>query len=126
MGFDFRKSAQSTTTLSPLMEGRLKVSMEDIMKRYPDGVTVNRFDFISYEDAKKGQVTYPVLTIAEDDSVCFFGGYILTRICNEWTSGFDGDVEATSAALAENGGVKMKFKAGKTKGGNSVTTVEII
>ena len=118
---NFKASAISATTLSPIMEGRDKLTMEQVRDKYKDGVTVTEFDFITVKEK-----TFPVLAIKEDAKVCFFGGHVLTKICNDWAAAYDGDVTAASEDLKAEGGVKMKFGKGQTHGGNSITTVQII
>lgn len=125
--FNFKESAKSAITVSPLMENRVKVSTDDIIRKYPDGVTVVAFDIVETTDDKTGEIaTYPVVNIAEDNKVFFFGGAILNTICRGWVAGNDGDVRATSDALTACGGVKMKFSNGRTRKGNNITNVTII
>lgn len=122
----FSDIAKKETSLSRIMEGRTKVKQEDIMAKFPDGVTVTEFEFLTVNDPKKGVSTFPVLTIAEAPHVCFFGGAILSKICAAWASEFDGDAEAASDALKADGGCKMKFVNSRTKTGNNITLVEIV
>lgn len=126
MGFNFRQVAQENTVLSEVMKGRDKVMMEDICKVYPDGVTVTEFDIIETTNDKGVQERYCVCAFAEDEKACFFGGVVLTKICDEWAKGYDGDIKAASDELKAQGGVKMKFTRAKTKQNRDVTTVEIL
>lgn len=122
MSVDFRNIAIESTTLSPIMDGRMRLSMDDVISSYPSGVTVNGFDII--HDSKNGD--YAVVTFAEDSDKFFFGGKVLTNIVNRWIAAFDGDIEKASSALRDSGGVKMQFSHGRTKNGNNLTTVKII
>ena len=115
MSFDFRQAAIDATTLSELMTDRQKVSTDDIIKHYPDGVTITAFDFV---EGKDGQ--YPIFLFAESPKSFFSGGVVLAKIANKWLSGFGDDLDACNAALAEHGGVKIKLESGRTKNGNSI------
>lgn len=118
----FRQIATNETVLSPLMADREKLKTEDIIKKYPNGVTVTGFDFVTVDNS-----TFPVLTFKENEKACFFGGHILTNICKSWVEPFDGDVEEASNALKSVGGVKMIFTAEKTKDGTkNITTVKVV
>ena len=116
MSVDFRNIAIESTTLSPIMDGRTRLSMDDVISSYPNGVTVDGFDIIHYS----------VVTFAEDSDKFFFGGKVLTNIVNGWIAVFEGDIEKASSALKDSGGVKMQFAHGRTKNGNNLTTVKII
>ena len=126
MGFNFRQVAQENTVLSEVMKGRDKILMEDICKVYPDGVTVTEFDIIDTTNKNGEPERYCVCAFAEDEKSCFFGGVVLTKICDEWAKEFGGDTVAATAALKAQGGVKMKFARAKTKAMRDVTTVEIL
>lgn len=117
----FARIAQETTSLSPLMQGRDKIQMEELMKEFPNGVTVMEFDMVESDTG-----AYPVFTIAENPHVFACGGRILANICLAWTKDYHGDIEAASNELKAAGGVKMRFYAGRTKTGNNLTKVEIL
>lgn len=122
----FANIARKATTISPLIEGKNKIAVSDIIANYPDGITVIAFDVISGSDQNGNPTTYPVVVFAEDDSKFAFGGTVLKNIINAWITNFDGDVSACSAALSASGGVKMRFAQGRTKSGRNVTTIDII
>lgn len=119
--FDFRKTALESTLLSALQNDREKISTEGLIERFPDGITVNAFDFATVQDK-----TFAVVTFLEDDSMYYNGGTVLTKMCLAWAAGFAGDPEAASTALAKAGGVKLKFTEAKTKNGNNVTTITVV
>lgn len=119
---NFKALAQQETTLSQLMTGRDKVDIEYVIEKFPEGVTIVAFDFITMEGK-----TFPVINIKEDDKLFFFGGAVFTNICNVWMSAFGStNCEEVSKALAEQGGVKVTMAQGKTKKGNSITTVTVV
>lgn len=122
----FAEIAKKETSLSPVLQGRTKVSVSEIMSKYPDGVTIVGFDLIRTRDKQGEESEYPVLAIEEDSSVCFFGGFVLHRIVKEWVALYSGDVAEASKSLTEAGGVKIKMHERKTKSGNNITTVEVV
>ncbi len=117
----FTNIARKATTLSPIMSGRDKIQMDDLISEYPDGVTVTGFDIIN-----TNADSFPVFVFAEDTSKFAFGGTILHNILDEFVSYFDGDIEKTSNELANSGGIKLKFYKSRTKTGNNVTLVEVL
>ena len=119
--FDFRKAALDSTMLSTLQTNRGKISTEELIATYPEGITVNAFDFATVQNK-----TFAVVTFNEDDTKYYNGGTVLTKMCVAWASGFAGDPEAASTALAKSGGVKLKFTEAKTKNGNNVTTITVV
>lgn len=119
--FNFRESAMNSTLLSSLQNNREKISTEELINAFPDGITVNAFDFATVQDK-----TFAVVTFSEDDNRYYNGGTVLTKMCLNWAAGFAGDPEAASTALAKAGGVKLKFAESKTKNGNNVTTITVV
>ena len=111
----------NSTLLSALQNNREKLSTSDLVKQFPDGITVNAFDFATIDDK-----TFAVVTFAEDDTKYYNGGTVLTKMCLAWAAGFDGDCESASIALGKAGGVKLKFAESKTKNGNNVTTITVV
>lgn len=119
--FNFKESAMNSTLLSKLQKNRTKIDTSELVKRFPDGVTVNAFDFATINDK-----AFAVVTFEEDDSLYYNGGTVLTKMCLAWAAGFDGDPETASVQLAKQGGVKLKFTESKTRGGNNVTTITVV
>ena len=114
----FSNLARKSTTLSPLIEGKSKVSVEDIIAKHGGIVTITAFDVVNSSDND----WYPVLLIAEEPDAFMFGGFVLKKIVGEWLTAFDGDVEACSKALGVEGGCKVKLEQArtKTKGDNGI------
>lgn len=120
MSNKFAEIAKKETTLSEVMDGRERLTVDQIMQKFPDGVTLTGFDLISGKDG-----SYPVFSISEGN-YCFFGGVVLNNIAMEWTKACDGDIAETSRQLMECGGVKIKMHNKKTRNGNNLTAVDII
>ena len=121
MGNMFTNIANKATTLSNLMVNREKISTDDIVANYPDGITINAFDIVNISVD-----SFPVFTFKEDSTKFAFGGAILANIIDSWVEQFDGDIVAASNALNEAGGVKIKFVKSRTKSGNNITLVKVI
>ncbi len=122
----FAELARQATTLSPIIEGKEKISVGDIIANYPNGITVTDFDMVTSTDKDGNPDTYPVFVFAEDTSRFGFGGSVFKTICDNWIKHFDGDIETCAKALQAGGGVKMVFGQAKTKAGRSVTTIKVV
>lgn len=118
----FREIAVNELSLSPLMAGRDQIKTDDLIGKT---VTVEAFDFATITD-KGVEKTFPVLLLAEYPDNYYNGGTLLSKLCAAWAAEFDGDVVAASEALNEEGGVKLKFTATKTKSGNNLTAIDVI
>ena len=122
----FATMATKETSFSPLVEGRNKVDLDDVIKKYPKGVTIVGFDLVETTNEAGESETYPIIIIKEDPSIFFFGGSVLNKIVHKWIEAEGDTVENVSNALAGEGGVKVILKKGKTKSNRTVTTVEVI
>lgn len=122
----FANIARKATTLSPIIEGKTKISVGDIISTYPDGITITCFDMVSGTNQQGEPDTYPVFVFAEDNTRFGFGGAVFKSICEAWIANFEGDIETCAKALEANGGVKLKFAQARTKAGRNVTTIEVI
>lgn len=116
----FTDKAKASTASCVLMENRTKISTEELITRYPDGVTIIGFDFLTGDNGK-----YPVCIFKENDNECFFGGSQLTEICTSWMEDYTLTAEC-SKDLARAGGVKVKFEKAKTKTGHNFIKVNVI
>lgn len=120
---DFRSIAKRETTLSEVMNEKTKMTTEELIKRYPQGFTINRFDFIR---SVKNNDKYAVYNIAEDNTIFASAGTVLNRIFNDFVDEYEGDVYGASNALNEFGGLHVKLSYGKTRKGDGVVLVEIL
>lgn len=117
----FSTVARKETTLSPLMDNRTRLSTDELIAQYPQGVTVREFDFIG-----TGEDAYPVFAFAENPQMFAFGGKVFAGVARAWADMYDGDIEKASSELYAAGGVKMVFAKSRAKNGNTVTTVTVI
>lgn len=126
----FAKIASEQVSLSPIMVGRTPLDTEDILDVQ---LTIVGFNFAPKIDENgeyivnaDGEVeTYGVVIFKEFPDSYYSAGHILSNVCHAWAAAFE-SVEEASAALALDGGVKAMFKAGKTKKGRNITTMEIL
>lgn len=130
MSFNFKQVAQENTLLSAIMVGKEKLETEEILDKE---LTIIGFDFAPKFDQQgkpitneMGEVdTFGVVVFAEHPDKYYCVGAVFTKVCHAWAAGFKSPQEA-SAALAAEGGVKVKFSASKTKKGNNLTAVDIL
>lgn len=130
MSFNFKKVAQENTLLSAIMAGKEKLETDEILGKE---LTIVGFDFAPKFDQQGNRVanemgevdTFGVVVFAEYPDKYYCVGSVFTKVCHAWSAGFKSPQEA-SAALAAEGGVKVKFSASKTKKGNNLTAVEIL
>lgn len=118
----FREIAAKTLSLSDLMTGREKITTEQLIGQT---VTVTEFDFATITDRGE-EKTFPVLIFKELPNNYYCGGTLLAKMCMAWVAEYDGDVAAASNALADEGGVQIRFTAGKTKSGNNLTNITVL
>lgn len=129
--FNFKQSAQESTLLCKLMQGKEKLETKDVLDKE---LTIMAFDFAPKfdqngnpvaDDSTGEQDVFGVVTFKENDGY-YCVGTVFTKVCKVWAAEYDGDVEAASKDLAAQGGVKVRFSEGKTKRGNNLVNVEII
>lgn len=119
--FNFKAAALKSTTLSELMNDRVKVTTDDIINQHPNGVTIEQFDSVTAGDAQ-----YYIATIKEDPQVYINCGTVLSKVFDAFVAGFNGDVTGASAELKNAGGIKVKLTKSRTRGGNTITTVTVL
>lgn len=131
MGFSFKRVAQENTLLSPIMVGKDKLDTDEIINKE---LTIVGFDFAPKFDSagnrlvdeNTGEIeTFGVVVFAEYPDYYYCVGAVFTKVCHAWAAAFSSPEEA-SAALKAEGGVKVRFTPGKTRGGKNLTAVEIL
>lgn len=118
---NFKSLALAATTLSPLMTDRIKLSTDEIISQYPEGITITEFDSITMKDNQ-----YYIATFAEDEKAYINCGQILSKVFDRFVEAFDGDIAGASETLKAQGGLRVKLNKSRTRGGNSITTVTVI
>lgn len=120
---DLRKIAQQQTVLSKLMEGREKITMETLVRNYPNGVTVTGVDLVP--DTKTGDM-YSIFTFSENEKLFASGGIVFNKVVNAWLREYDNDIEMLNHDLPEMGGVKIRFSYGRTANNRDIVKCEIL
>ena len=123
---NLRKIAIEKTVLSPLMTDREKIDNADVIKNFPDGVTIIAIDIVDAVNPETGEVdSYGVYHFTEDKNVFACGGLVLTNIFSAWIEEC-GSVDAVNDELKKMGGIRVRLEESRTKSKRAVTTVVII
>lgn len=112
--------AISVTSLSEVMQGKDKMSVEEIISKYPDGVTIVAFDIVENGQGEQ----YSVYNIAENSNIFCNGGTVLNKVFNKMIDAF-GDIDNANAELTKEP-LKVKLEKAKTKTGNNFTKVIVL
>lgn len=126
---DFKKIALDATTMSELMNGRDKMDTEELIKKYPDGVTIDFIDNVnmSQEDGEAENVW--IFVTEEQPDKFTFGGFVLAKIFNNILAEFEGDydamIEEYNSSLKENK-LRVKLERAKTKTKREITKVTVL
>lgn len=118
----FAQIAKEATLLSPIMQGRTKKDVDELLG---EEITITGVDFLTMTDKSGESKEFVVCTYEEEPECFFFGGTVLTKIAKAWVADY-ASPEECSEALAAEGGCVVKMTQGKTKNGNKITNVEII
>lgn len=126
---DFKKIALDATTMSELMNGRDKMDTEELIKKYPDGVTIDFIDNVnmSQEDGEAENVW--IFVTEEQPDKFTFGGFVLAKIFNNILAEFEGDYDAmieeyNSSLKADK--LRVKLERAKTKTKREITKVTVL
>lgn len=126
---DFKKIALDATTMSELMNGRDKMDTEELIRKYPDGVTIDFIDNVnmSQEDGEAEKVW--IFVTEEKPDKFTFGGFVLAKIFNNILAEFDGDydamIEEYNSSLKEDK-LRVKLERAKTKTKREITKVTVL
>lgn len=126
---NFKKIALDATTISELMNGRDKMDTEELIKKYPDGVTIDFIDNVnmSQEDGEAENVW--VFVTEEQPDKFTFAGFVLAKIFNNILVEFEGDyaemIETYNSALKEDK-LRVKLERAKTKSKREITKVTVL
>lgn len=126
---DFKKIAMQVTTMSELMNGREKMDTEELIKKYPDGVTIDFIDNVnmSQEDGEEESVW--IFVTEEQPDKFTFGGFVLAKIFNNILAEFEGDydqmIEEYNSSLKEDK-LRVKLERAKTKTKREITKVTVL
>lgn len=126
---DFKKIALDATTMSELMNGRDKMDTEELIKKYPDGVTIDFIDNVNMSQ-EGGEAENVWIFVTEEQPDKFtFGGFVLAKIFNNILAEFEGDydamIEEYNSSLKEDK-LRVKLERAKTKTKREITKVTVL
>lgn len=125
---DFKKIALDATTMSELMSGRDKMDTEELIKKYPDGVTIDFIDNVNMQQEDEEENVWIFVT-EEQPNKFTFAGFVLAKIFNNILSEFEGDyaemIETYNSALKEDK-LRVKLERAKTKSKREITKVTVL
>ena len=103
-----------------LMDGREPIRIDELIKKYPNGVSITGIAKNTYNGS-----TYPIFTFAEDPSKYFSGGMALAQLADGLIEEFDGDLAELNETLKREH-LKIKLTKTKTKRGYNFTKVIVV
>ena len=125
---DFKKVALDVTTMSELMNGRDKMDTEELIKKYPEGVTIDFIDNVNMQQ-EDGEENVWIFVTEEQPDKFTFAGFVLAKIFNNILSEFEGDyaemIETYNSALKEDK-LRVKLERAKTKAKREITKVIVL
>lgn len=125
---DFKKIALDATTMSELMNGRDKMDTEELIKKYPNGVTIDFIDNVNMQQ-EDGEENVWIFVTAEQPDKFTFAGFVLAKIFNNILDEFEGDyaemIETYNSALKEDK-LRVKLERAKTKSKREITKVTVL
>lgn len=125
---DFKKIALDATTMSEIMNGRDKMDTEELIKKYPEGVTIDFIDNVNMQQ-EDGEENVWIFVTEEQPNKFTFGGFVLAKIFNNILAEFEGDyaemIETYNSALKEDK-LRVKLERAKTKAKREITKVTVL
>lgn len=125
---DFKKIALDATTMSELMNGRDKMDTEELIKKYPEGVTIDFIDNVNMQQ-EDGEENVWIFVTEEQPNKFTFAGFVLAKIFNNILAEFEGDyvetIKTYNSALKEDK-LRVKLERAKTKSKREITKVTVL
>jgi hypothetical protein len=125
---DFKKIALDATTMSELMNERDKMDTEELIKKYPNGVTIDFIDNVNMQQEDEEENVWIFVT-EEQPNKFTFAGFVLAKIFNNILAEFKGDyaemIETYNSALKEDK-LRVKLERAKTKSKREITKVTVL
>ena len=125
---DFKKIALDATTMSEIMNGRDKMDTEELIKKYPEGVTIDFIDNVNMQ-REDGEENVWIFVTEEQPNKFTFAGFVLAKIFNNILAEFEGDyaemIETYNSALKEDK-LRVKLERAKTKSKREITKVTVL
>lgn len=125
---DFKKIALDATTMSEFMNGRDKMDTEELIKKYPEGITIDFIDNVNMQQ-EDGEENVWIFVTEEQPNKFTFAGFVLAKIFNNILAEFEGDyaemIETYNSALKEDK-LRVKLERAKTKSKREITKVTVL
>lgn len=125
---NFKKIALDATTMSEIMNGRDKMDTEELIKKYPEGVTIDFIDNVNMQQ-EDGEENVWIFVTEEQSNKFTFAGFVLAKIFNNILAEFEGDyaemIETYNSALKEDK-LRVKLERAKTKAKREITKVSVL
>lgn len=125
---NFKKIALDATTMSEIMNGRDKMDTEELIKKYPEGVTIDFIDNVNMQQ-EDGEENVWIFVTEEQPNKFTFAGFVLAKIFNNILAEFEGDyaemIETYNSALKEDK-LRVKLERAKTKAKREITKVTVL
>lgn len=132
---NFRKVAQNSTSISPIMAGREKVSTDEILGKTLTVQEIDIAEIKNYTNRNTGEVSdieYGVFVFKEFPNNYYQAGVVGTRIINDWLLMYDGESddihdqcsELSGEIAAEN--VQLRFSSAKTSRSQNIIKIDVI
>lgn len=125
---DFKKIALDATTMSEIMNGRDKMDTEELIKKYPEGVTIDFIDNVNMQQ-EDGEENVWIFVTEEQPNKFTFAGFVLAKIFNNILAEFEGDyaemIETYNSTLKEDK-LRVKLERAKTKSKREITKVTVL
>lgn len=132
---NFRKVAQNSTSISPIMAGREKLSTDEIVGKTLSLMAFDVAEIKNYTNRNTGEISdieYGVFVFREMPDKYYQAGTVGTRIVNDWLTLYDGEsedvhdqcAELSAEVAADN--IMLKFTRGVTSRGQNIVKIEVL
>ena len=117
---ELANQAVAEKAISPIIAGRVSMSTDDLIATYPDGVSINNFDYVADWE-------HYVYTIKEAPDKFLSAGSALESIFKKFVEMYDGSVEDAADDFSKSGGIRVKLnKTKSTRTGKTFTNVTVL
>lgn len=126
---DFKKIALDATTMSELINGRDKMDTEELIRKYPDGITIDFIDNVNMQQEDGEAESVWIFVTEEQPDKFTFAGFVLAKIFNNILAEFEGDydamIEEYNSSL-KGDKLRVKLERAKTKSKREITKVTVL
>lgn len=119
---NLKSIAKKATTIAEIFGDKEKISTEDIIRDFPNGIHIDKIEYVSIDSDKN----FWAYTFKEAPYKFAFAGHILGKIFECILEECEGDYAKTYEEFEKSGGLYVVLKNGKTKSGMNVTLVDVL